>query len=150
MTWLDNGAQYLFNDTDLRASVTAGLTFAELLPTQLSMNTTFPWGAPFYDFMLGQPSISRSGKAIVPVSFENYASFDLDGNLTVRLYDCGNSLLGESQTPLNVTQYQSFAGKLQFQVPLSGALSSAVSGGHFEVYFDTSLFECGPVVFPYG
>jgi hypothetical protein len=146
--------QYLFSDGNLTASVTAGLNFVDLIPVQLSTNITYPWGAPFYNFVLGQPSYnsydSTQSRATVPLSFENHAAFDLAGNIRVELYGGENSLLGESQTAFNVPRGAHYAGTLEFKVPLNVASSSAAQSGHFNVYFSTSLFEYGPVVIPYG
>jgi len=150
---LENAEQYLFNDNNLTASVTAGLTFAELLPTQISTNFTFPWGAPFYNFALGQPSVGRfnitHSAVSVPMSFENHAAFDLAGDIREELFDSVGLLLGESQTPFYVPQHTSFDGHLEFHVPLSTASFSAAYNGHFNVYFSTPLFEYGPLVIPY-
>jgi hypothetical protein len=151
---LSKGERYLFEDSDLEASVTAGLTFAEVLPVEISTNFTYPWGAPFYNFSLGKPSFdlfnSTYGRMSVPVSFENHAAFDIVGNIRMQLYDSSNSFLGESQTAFNATQRSSYDGSLDFCVPLSSASLSPIQGGYFDVYFSTSLFEYGPVVMPYG
>jgi hypothetical protein len=151
---LQNGEQYLFDDNDLNVSVTAGLTFAELLPAQISTNFTFPWGAPFANFALGEPSYGRfdstSGAVRVPMSFENHAAFDVVGSIRMELYDGGDSLLSESQTLIQVAQGSSYEGSVEFQVPLEAASLSAARSGHFDVYFDTGFFEYGPVVIPYG
>jgi hypothetical protein len=145
---------YLFQDTNLTVSVAAGLNLAALIPTQLWTNVTYPWGAPFSKFMLGQPSIDLSnpakGRVVVPLSFENHAAFDLTGNIKVQLYDSANMLLGESQTAFNTPSHSPFEAKLEFYVPLSAASSSAVRSGHFSVYFSSSLFEYGPLVTSYG
>jgi hypothetical protein len=151
---LEKGEQYLFNDNNLNVSVTAGLNFAELLPAQISTNFTFPWGAPFYNFALGEPSFGRSsstqGVVTVPMSFENHAVFDLVGNIRIELYDSVGSLLDESQTLVSVPQGSSYDGSLEFQVPLNAAALSTARNGQFNVYFETGLFEYGPLVIPYG
>lgn len=151
---LENAEQYMFNDNNLTASVTAGLTVAELLPAQISTNFTFPWGAPFYNFALGQPSFGRfnltHSAVSVPMSFENHAAFDLAGNIRVELFDSRGSLLDESQTSFYVPQHSSYDGNLEFHVPLNAASLSAAQSGHFNVYISTPLFEYGPVVIPYG
>jgi hypothetical protein len=151
---LEKGEQYLFNDNNLTASVTAGLNFAELLPAQISTNFTFPWGAPFYNFALGEPSYwrfdSAHGAVLVPMSFENHAVFDLVGNIRIELYDSVDSLLGESQTIVNVPQHSAYNWNMEFHVPLDSASLSAAQNGHFNVYFDIGFFEYGPLVIPYG
>ena len=127
----------------------AGLNFAELVPAQVSTNITYPWGAPFYGFALGQgqyvPLSTSEYKVTVPLSFENHAAFNITGNIRVRFYDGADSLLAESQTHFNVTQHSSYASELEFIVPFSGERS-----GYFEVYFSTELFEYGPMVIPFG
>jgi hypothetical protein len=146
--------QYIFDDCNLTCTVTAGLNFAELLPTQLASNVTFPWGAPFYNFMLGRPRYSRvdssHSMARVPLSFENHAAFDVTGNIRVKLYDGEDTFLGESQKPINASKYSSYKGNLDFSVPSTSTASSTSQSGYFEVYFSTNMFDCGPVVIPYG
>ena len=145
--------QYLFGDTNLTCRVTAGLNFVEIVPTQLSANVTLPWGAPLYDFTLGQPTFNAADPnhvtAKVPMSFENHAAFDLNGNVTARLFSGQDTLLGESQTVAYAAKNMSYSGSLSFSVPASSASAGNLSG-HFEVYFSTTMFECGPVVIPYG
>lgn len=151
---LENGQQYLFNDNNLNVSVTAGLNFAELLPVEISTNFTFPWGAPFYNFALGAPSYGRfssmQGAVTVPMSFENHAFFDLVGNIRIELYDGAGSLLDETQTLVDVPQGSAYDGSVAFNVPLESASLSTARNGHFDVYFDTGVFEYGPLVIPYG
>ena len=105
----------------------------------------YPWGAPFYNFALGEPSFGRfnftHGAATVPMSFQNHAAFDLVGNIRTELYDSGNFLIGESQTLVSVPPYSSYDGDAEFHVPLNTASLSAVQNGHVNVYFSTSFFE---------
>jgi len=147
-------SQYIFDDSNLTCTVSAGLNFAELLPTQIAANVPFPWGAPFYNFNLGQPCYSRldssHSMAKVPLSFENHAAFDVTGNITVKLYDGQDTLLGESQKAINASKYSSYKGNLDFSVPSTSTASSTIQSGYFEVYFSTNMFDCGPVVIPYG
>ena len=146
--------QYIFDDGNLTCAVTAGLNFAEIVPTQLAANVTFPWGAPFYNFKLGQPRFQEADLshivAKVPLSFENHAAFDLTGNVRVRLYEGQETLLGESQTTINAPKYSSYNGDLDFSIPVTSAISTTNLKGHFEVYFSTPMFDYGPMVIPYG
>ena len=151
---LEKSEQYLFDDSSLTASVTAELNFAELIPAKISTNFTFSWGAPFHNFVLDEPSYSRSGytqgAVVVPMSFENHAAFDVAGNIRIELYDSADSLLSESQTLISVPQHSAYIGNVEFNVPLSATSLSAAQTGHFNVYFNTGLFEYGPLVIPYG
>lgn len=145
---------YIFNDGKLTCTVTAGLNFAELLPTQMTTKVNFPWGAPFYNLELGTPQFAGGNSshtiAKVPLSYENHAAFDLTGDLRVRLVGADSTLLAETQKPVNSAKDTSYNGSLYFSVPLTALASSSNSSGHFEVYFSTSMFDCGPVVIPYG
>ncbi len=135
-------------------SAIAGLTFAELLPAQISTNFTFPWGAPFYNFALGKPFFgqlnSTHSVVAVSMSFENHAAFDLAGNIRVKLFDISDSLLGESQTSFYVPQHSSYNENIEFYIPLNATFLSATQKGYFNVYFSTPLFEYGPLVIQYG
>ena len=150
----DGGGQYLFDDSDLNVSVVAGLNFAELLPVEISTNFSFPWGAPFYGFALGTPAFGRfgsgEGAVTVPLSFENHAFFDVAGSIRVELYDGAGLVLGEAGILVDVPQGSSYDGSVVFGVPLDVVSLSAAGNGRFDVYFDTGVFEYGPLVVPYG
>lgn len=150
----EKGDQYLFHDNDLNVSFTAGLNFAELLPAEISANFTFPWGAPFYNFALGEPSYrgldSTHVTVSVPMSFENHAAFDLAGSIRIELYDSVNSLLSESQTVFHVPQHSAYEGDVEFSVPANPSYLTTARSGHCNVYFDIGVAEYGPLVIPYG
>ncbi|MCW4053814.1 MAG: hypothetical protein NWE84_02685 [Candidatus Bathyarchaeota archaeon] len=151
---LEKGEQYMFNDNSLNISVTAGLNFAELFPAQISTNFAFPWGAPFYNFALGEPSYEQVDLTqvtiAVPMSFENHALFDIAGNIKIEIYDRADSLVGESQTPVYVSQNSAYEGEVEFNVPMSSSSFSRTQNGYFNVYFDVILLEYGPLVIAYG
>jgi hypothetical protein len=150
----EHDSNYIFDDSNLTCTVIAGLNFAELLPTQLSANVTFPWGAPFYNLQLGTPRFSGGNKTHttgkVPLSYENHAAFDVIGTLKVRLYSSDGVMLAETEKAVNSAKNTSYSGSLYFSVPLTAVRSVSNSSGHFEVSFSTSMFDCGPMVFPYG
>ena len=147
-------SQYLFEDSAFTCAVTAGVNFAEILPTTLSTNVTFPWGAPLYNFQLGQPQFNTANvssvKGKVPLSFDNHAAFDVTGNIRVKIYDTQDTLLAEGQTDINVPKRAGYRGDLAFSVPATSTLSTASLRGHFEVYFSTPMFEYGPLVILFG
>jgi hypothetical protein len=146
--------KYVFEDGNLTCAVSAGLNFAEIVPTQLATNVTFPWGAPFYNFKLGQTQFIGGNlshiMAKVPLSFENHAAFNLSGNIRVKFYGVQDALLGETQTDINAPEYSSYSGNLAFSIPVTSAISSTNLKGHFEVHFSTPMFEYEPLVIPYG
>jgi hypothetical protein len=150
---LETGEQYLLEDKNLAGSVTAGLTFAELLPVQISSNFTFPWGAPFYNFSLGPTSVDSLNltyyRLTVSLSFENHAAFDLEGNIRIQLHSNDETLISENLTDFSTPRQSSYDDEVEFQVALNSE-SLLNHNGHFEVYFSTSLFDYGPLVIPYG
>ncbi|MCX8153354.1 MAG: hypothetical protein N3E52_02860 [Candidatus Bathyarchaeota archaeon] len=145
---------YLFNDANLTAQVTAGLTFADFVPAQISTNFTFSWGAPLYNFSAGQIDVAQFNAThslvSLPISFENHAAFDLEGTMRIVLFDSADSLVGESQTRFQAEQHALCHERLEFYVPLSAGSLAAAQRGHCNVYFSTALFEYGPLVIHYG
>jgi hypothetical protein len=145
---------YLFNDTQFTVKAWVGLKLAEAIPVQAQTNFSFPWGAPFYNFALGTPTITIIDpvadpfhvRATVPMSFENHAAFDLVGNVSVRMLNSRDSVVGESVTVFSVPQNSPYTGALQFDANIGQVTPS----GRFEVYFATEFFSHGPEVIPYG
>lgn len=141
---------YLFNDTDLEIHETIGMKFAEVIPVQASTNFSMPWGAPLYNFTLGEIEHMTFNethmKAIISVSFENHAFFDLAGSIQISMHNSTNTLLGEGQTSIEAPQNSSYQGHVEINVPIAGISEN----GYFEVYFVTPFFNFGPLVVPYG
>jgi hypothetical protein len=154
MSLLERDEQYLFYDNHLNVSFTAGLNFAELIPAEISANFTFPWGAPFYNFSIGEPSFEVTDfthtTISAPMSFENHAVFDVGGNVRIELYNNDNTLLSESQNVLYVPQYSRYERNIEFSVTSTALSLSNIQSGHFEVYFDLGVVQYGPMVIKYG
>lgn len=149
LSLLEENEQYLFTDTDIRVSFTAGLNFAELFPTEISANFTFPWGAPFHSFAISEPSFEVVDFTQVTASaimgFENHAMFDLAGTIKIELYDGEGSRLSESQTVLYVPQHSVHESEIDFSIPLTASILSAAQSGYFDVYFDLGIIQYGPL-----
>jgi len=147
---LDSSEDYLFNDTDLTVAAFAGMRIAEFIPVQVSTNFSLPWGGPLYNFTLGEPE--RAGfnlthfRVTVPMSFENHAFFDVIGNIQVQMYSSSDLLVGDNRTSIEAPQHSMYNGRVEFHVPIT----ELTSRGRFNVYFQTSFFECGPLVIHYG
>jgi hypothetical protein len=62
------------------------------------------------------------------------------------MYNNTNGLVGGGQTDIEVLQSSRYSGYIQFVVQTTRITES----GHFEVYFNTSFFDYGPIVIPYG
>ena len=148
-----NDDNYLFEDNEIQVSLAVGLNFAEVLPSQISTNFTFPWGAPFSNFNLHQPTLNMfnltHNMLSVPVSFDNHAVFDVIGSIDLELYDDQNRLISNNQELVDIPQQMSFNSEIELFIPNSSNLDN-IQNGHFEVYFSTLIFDYGPMVIPYG
>lgn len=147
---LESDRNYLFNDTELRIYEAIGMRIAEIIPVQASTNLSIPWGAPLYDFTLGEVEYAAHNRThlrvVVPINFENHAFFDLVGNIQVRMYNSGNIVMGGGQTNIEAYQNSPYNGYLELYV----SIIEITESGHFEVYFLTQFFNYGPLVIPYG
>jgi hypothetical protein len=148
-----NDENYLFEDNEIQVSLSVGLNFAEVLPSQISTNFTFPWGAPFNNFNLHQPSLNSFNRThsivTVPLSFNNHAFYDVIGSIDVELYNDQNNLVSNNQELVNAPQQTSFNEDIELLIPNSISMDS-IQNGYFEIYFSTLMFEYGPMVIPYG
>jgi len=147
---LQNASNYIFNDSELRIYAAVGMRLAQLIPVEASTNMTFPWGAPFYNFTLGEPQYELYNlthmRAVVPISFENHAFFDVTGNVQVRMFNSAEALIGEGQTDIAAYSNSPFNGSLEFYVSTEDVTTS----GRFEVAFVTPFFSYEALVIPYG
>lgn len=147
---LEVDENYLFNDTELTVYAAVGMRIAEVIPVEASTNFTMPWGAPLYNFVLGEPAYAPYNathfRVTVPVSFENHAFFDLVGSMQIRMYNSSHARIGRGETSLNAYANSPYSGFISFYVSMVGVTPS----GEFRVSFSTSLFDYGPLVIPYG
>lgn len=147
---LQRDQNYLFHDGEIRIHEAVGLRLAEIIPVQAEANFTVPWGAPLYNFAIGEPQYSAYNtthfRATVPISFENHAFFDLTGSIQLQMHNNMNRHTGYGETAFVATQHARYDGAVEFYVLMSGVTSS----GRFEAYFFSPLFSYGPWVIPYG
>ena len=151
---VQNDSQFLFKDANLTVTLYGGLNLAGLLPATISANMSLPWGAPLYNFSLGVPWVSLFNSTHIlvtlPVSFENHAMFNVDGNLKLEAFDSNNVLQFEGQKDLSVSPNNKFAGSIDLYTPRSSDNLLGFSNGHIDVTFSSSLFNYGPWVIPFG
>ena len=134
-----NLAYLLFNDTDLTVDAILKLNFAQAIPIELSTNISLPWGAPFYGLTVNSISVSLISpghfRAVVPISYENHAFFDLDGTVELQLVDIAGHELGTGTANL-----LSRGGEVPITVDVSNP--QRVTGAR--LFFHTSYFDYGP------
>lgn len=142
---------YLFNDTKFNVDMSAKLNFAHAIPFQVSTNMTMPWGAPLYNFSIGQISYDfynlTHQRIIVPLSFENHSPyFSVDGTIQVELYNSRGEVVGSETLSLDVPSHSRYEGQVELIVDASKLTES----GEVHFFFETSGFSFGPLVMPYG
>lgn len=147
---LESYQNCLFDDTELDVYAAVSMEIAKIIPVQASTNLSIPWGAPLYNFTLGDLEYANFNtthlRVTVPIHFENHAFFDVVGNIHTRIYNNASMLIGESQKAIEAPQHSIYNGNVQFYVPAD----KMTDNGFFEVYILTSLFNYGPLVVPYG
>ena len=139
----------MFNDSSWSINEAVSMNVAEVIPVRASSNFSLPWGAPLHNLIYGPPTTERYNQShvrvIIPISFENHAFFDVTGTVKASTYANGNVPVGDSQTSLDVPQYSSYRGDLEFYVPIL-----TTSGIRCEVLFETRFFTYGPMVVDLG
>jgi len=142
---------YLFNDTIFSVNMSMKLNFARVVPFQASMNKTVPWGAPLYNFSVGQISYNYYNlthqRVIMPLSFENHSPyFGVDGVMRVEMCNASGGVIAYGTLSLDVPSYSTY----EDQVELIVDILKLTPSGEMHFYFETSAFSFGPVVMPYG
>lgn len=147
---LQSSQNYLFNDTELKILEVVSMRIAEVIPVQVSTNLSIAWGAPLYNFTLGEIECTMCNqthlRAIIPISFENHAFFDLTGSIQICMYNSTDMLVGEGQTTIEAQQNSPHHGYVELCV----LTAEMTESGYFDVYFLTPFFSYGPLVIPYG
>jgi hypothetical protein len=141
---------FLFNDTELTIYEAVSMKIAEVIPVQASTNFSMPWGAPLYNFALGtiqfEPYNLTHVKVGVPISFENHSPFDIIGSIQIRMYNSSRMLVGEGQTDIEAYSHSPYNGYIELYV----SMTETTESGRFRIYFQTELFNYGPLVIHYG
>lgn len=147
---LKEGSYYIFKDAYLSLAAIISMRIAEAIPVKASSNFSVPWGAPFHNFQLGEPTFEPFNrthlKIAVPISFENHAFFDVYGKISLRMYNGESLFVGQGEKSIEAPRGFLYNGFIVFFVQKA----EITHEGFFEVHFSTSLFEYGPLVIPYG
>jgi len=114
---LQRSQDYLFNDSEILIYTAVGMSVAEVIPVQASTNFSTHWGAPLYNFALGEPEYTPYNvthfRVTVPISFENHAFFDLLGSVQVKMYSSSNAPVGEGQTSIEAYANSPYNGNVE-------------------------------------
>jgi hypothetical protein len=142
---------YLFNDTIFNLDMSMKLNFARVVPFRVSMNKTMPWGAPLYNFSIGQPSYDDYNgthqRVTIPLSFENHSPyFGVDGTMRIEMCNASGGVIASGTSSLDAPSHSKYEGQVELIVDVLKLTPS----GEIRFYFETSVFSFGPVVMPYG
>lgn len=145
----------LLQDCNLMLDTSIGLRYANVLGFQITVpNMSTPWGAPFSNLSIGEPSVPRPITETlyvveVPLSFENHSPFDIEGDISIKAFNQQEALIGSGEEKVSVPRGSSYSGKIKIEVTLS-ALQNFTRSGYLEISFETSMFRFGPVRMRYG
>ncbi|MFQ5710449.1 MAG: hypothetical protein ACE5GD_01580 [Candidatus Geothermarchaeales archaeon] len=145
----------LLQDGELKIDTSIGLRYVNVLGFQIAVsNTSIPWGAPFGNLSIGEPSMPRPITETrflveVPLSFENHSPFDIDGSIFIIAFNQDGALIGSENKTVSVRSYSAYSDKIQIEASL-GSLQNYTGSGYLEICFETTTFRFGPVRMPYG
>jgi len=132
-----------FNDSVFNIHTFVALRFANVIPIQMSTNATMLWGAPLYNFSIGEISLNHAKKRlIVPLSFENHAFFSVNGTMRLEVYNCENEQISTAEVLIEVTPGSRFENSVEMNVDPS----KLTHEGQIHVFFETSMLSFGPIV----
>lgn len=137
----------LFNDSELSVWAIAKLTYASVVPLELSSNFTMPWGAPLANLALGHmTTVSLNlthARVYVPFSFENHSFLEMNGTARFEIFDNVDYVVGTSTVGFDAlpnTRYDT-----DVEVIVAGSPANVHEA---RLYLQTPYFNYGPVVFP--
>jgi hypothetical protein len=138
----------LFNDTEFKIDISVGFEYAYAFSFHLTvMNTSMPWGAPFYGFTLMEVTPSSfNGTHLVLDAFlelENHSFLDIVGNLYLKVYNEAGGYIGSGvgMQPVNIPSHSSFSEALAIVIEIENPLNYT-GKGYVEVYFELPILDC--------
>ena len=144
--------ELIFNDSFFAFDTFVSLNFAHIVPVQLSMNMTVPWGAPFSNVSVGEISVfpfnSTHERVVVPLSFENHSFFNITGTMQLEIYNNLDELVTSGETDLDVQSQQPYDGQFEMYPSIAEA-SKLTETGKVRLIFETPMFTVEQWM-PYG
>jgi len=144
--------ELIFNDSFFVSDTFVALNFAHIVPVQMSMNMTVPWGAPFYNVSVEEisdlPFNITHVRVVVPVSFENHSFLDITGTAQLEIYNDVNELVTSGETSLDVRSQNTYNEQVDTYVSLAD-VSKLTESGNVHFIFETPMFTVERWM-PYG
>jgi hypothetical protein len=149
---LDQNSGLLFNDTTFNAFQYVAFSYASAIPLSVYANQTMPWGAPLSNLVISNPTFTPYNAthliATVQLYFENHNQYvPVTGLARIEIYSTHSVLEGTGTTSINAPPHTSCSTQVDVLV---SNFQMMPTEGEVHVLFETSAFNCGPVVIPFG
>ena len=135
--------ELVFNDSSFVFDAFITLNFANIVPVQMSMNMTMPWGAPLSNVSVGEisrlPFNATHDRVVVPLSFENHSFFDVTGTMNFEIYNDVEELVTSGETSLDAQSESTYNEQVDVYLSLTDA-SRLTESGKVRLIFETSIF----------
>jgi len=144
-----NLTRFLFEDSNFTAELSIAMKFARVVPLQVATEMAIPWGAPLYNFSIGEITYYPNGTGVVPISFENRSPLlNVNGTIRLEIYNNRGEPVGSGEKRVDVpSNYGRYVDEIELIVDDPAKITPS---GQVHVSFETSMFNFGPVVIPYG
>jgi len=144
--------ELIFNDSFFEFDTFVSLNFAHIVPVQMSMNMTVPWGAPLSNVSVGEISVlnytDTHVKVVVPISFENHSFFDMTGTMKLEIYNDVDELVTYGETSLHAPSQSTYDGQVDMYLSLAD-VPKLTESGRVRFIFETPMFAVEQWI-PYG
>jgi hypothetical protein len=133
----------LLEDNNFNVEIFAALNFARAIPVQISTNTSIPWGAPMAEFSIDSFSFvtynTTYQQANIPIKFENHAILDIQGTLTIEVYNTSKELIASGFNLFNVPSNSNYSDSISVYARQQD-IPKFTGIGNFHIVFETPLF----------
>jgi len=140
----------LFRDANLTLTSEVELKFTELLPVKIYTNTSYPWGAPFHNFTLGEPAFEQYNYTYsilsLPLNFENHSIFNITGTTYLKIFNEQDDVVAVAKLPIEVYSGSKYSDILKIYVKNT----EIPFGGRVELFFESETLSFGPLVIYLG
>jgi len=149
---LTEQSNLLFNDTTLTEFQYVAFDYANAIPLNAHGNYSLLWGAPLSNLAIGNPLYqsynSTYSTITVQISFENHNQYiPVTGTVLVEIYNLHGTLKGTGTADIDVQPNTSCSTQVNVLV---GNFRAILPRGTIHVFFETSMFNYGPVVITFG
>jgi hypothetical protein len=142
----------LFNDTTLTEFQYVAFNYANAIPLSVHGNYSLPWGAPLSNLTVSnlsyRPYNANQSIVSVQIFFEDHNQYiAVTGSLHVEIYNSRGTLKGTGTA--NIDAQPNTSCNTQVDVLVSN-FRTLPPKGEIHLFFETFMFNYGPVMIPFG